>query len=305
MAWDTVRQRLVLFGRVGRPPGPLSRRHLGVGRRDVGATHADQVAAGHSSQAMASDPVHRRVVLFGGLPGSNPGPGTWEWGRLNLGSGHTDHVAARAAQSRNGLGTQLDSASSSSVACTRSATTAPPWLTPGSGTARRGPNTHQPRPRLGRSGHSMAWDAARQRAVLFGGLDDSNFGGNPLAETWEWDGATWAQRTPTNSPSARRSPGMAWEASRQRVVLFGGPRRQQSPRRHLGVGWLELGPAHTGRISAQALRPRDGLGRGSPAGAALWGQWRQHHPLRHAGSGMARTGPSAHLWRHLLAGSVF
>lgn len=65
----------------------------------------------------------------------------------------------------------------------------------------------------------MAWDAARQRIVLFGGFPDSAV---RLGDTWEWDGATWILRTPTTSPSPRSGHRMAWDPVRQVVVLFGG-----------------------------------------------------------------------------------
>lgn len=65
----------------------------------------------------------------------------------------------------------------------------------------------------------MAYDAARQRTVLFGGIGS---GSTPLTETWEWDGASWVQRTPAASPSARSGFSMAYDAARQRTVLYGG-----------------------------------------------------------------------------------
>ena len=64
----------------------------------------------------------------------------------------------------------------------------------------------------------MVFDSARGRVVLFGGES----GNAELAETWEWDGTSWALRTPSVSPPGRRDHAMAWDASRQRVVLFGG-----------------------------------------------------------------------------------
>src|SRR6185436_14908533 len=61
-----------------------------------------------------------------------------------------------------------------------------------------------------RRGHAMAYDAARQRTVMFEGSD-----------TWEWDGNDWSRRAATASPPPRTSA-MAYDAARQRVVLFGG-----------------------------------------------------------------------------------
>jgi hypothetical protein len=64
----------------------------------------------------------------------------------------------------------------------------------------------------------MAYDAGRQRTVLFGGSNSSG----QLADTWEWDGVNWAQRTPATSPLRRIQHAMAYDAARQRTVLFGG-----------------------------------------------------------------------------------
>ena len=61
----------------------------------------------------------------------------------------------------------------------------------------------------------MAYDEARQRTVLFGGL----VGGD---ETWEWDGTNWTQLKPTVSPSSRMHHAMVYDSKRGRTVLFGG-----------------------------------------------------------------------------------
>jgi len=65
-----------------------------------------------------------------------------------------------------------------------------------------------PGPRVTR--HRMAYDAARGVIVLHSGT-----------ETWSWDGTTW-HRLATTGPSQRIVSAVAYDAVRQRVVLFGG-----------------------------------------------------------------------------------
>lgn len=68
-----------------------------------------------------------------------------------------------------------------------------------------------------RNGSAMAYDAARQRVLLFGG---EYLGA--MADTWEWLGTTWVQRHPATSPSPRSGHSLAYDRVRKRVVLFGG-----------------------------------------------------------------------------------
>jgi len=72
-----------------------------------------------------------------------------------------------------------------------------------------------------RAHHAMAFDAARNEIILFGG-DSAGFVRHN--DTWVWNGATstWTQRTPALSPSPRSSALMVFDSSRGLVVLFGG-----------------------------------------------------------------------------------
>jgi hypothetical protein len=93
------------------------------------------------------------------------------------------------------------------------------WEWDGSTWSQRSPVTSP----SARGEHAMAYDAARQRIVLFGGVfDDGTVSGSSLSETWEWDGSAWSQRSPATSPSARSGHAMAYDAARQRIVIFGG-----------------------------------------------------------------------------------
>lgn len=67
----------------------------------------------------------------------------------------------------------------------------------------------------------MVFDSARQRVVLFGGEADAG-GSSFFNDTWEFDGITWAQRTTSSAPPARRGHCMSYDSTRHRTVLFGG-----------------------------------------------------------------------------------
>jgi len=66
---------------------------------------------------------------------------------------------------------------------------------------------------------ALAFDAHRNRAVLFGGTVNNVW----VADTWEWDGATWVDRTPSDpsmSPPATAYPGLVYDSRHQRVLLY-------------------------------------------------------------------------------------
>lgn len=71
-----------------------------------------------------------------------------------------------------------------------------------------------------RQSAAMAFDAARGRAVLFGGM---SYAGGPITygQTWEWNGSTWTT-VATTGPSPRHLHAMAYDAARANTVMFGG-----------------------------------------------------------------------------------
>ena len=77
-------------------------------------------------------------------------------------------------------------------------------------------------PLTARHGHVMVYDEARHQLLLFGGTGTE--GSSPSADrnsTWTWDGTTWT-RIATTGPSPRFLSAIAYDATRQRVVLHGG-----------------------------------------------------------------------------------
>jgi hypothetical protein len=87
----------------------------------------------------------------------------------------------------------------------------------------------------------MAYDPASQQLVLFGGS-----GGSYLGDTWDWNGSTWAQLSPSTSPSARYGPTMAYDPAISSLVLFGGfTGTAQSDTWAWNGAWSKLSPATT------------------------------------------------------------
>lgn len=108
-----------------------------------------------------------------------------------------------------------------------------------------------------RMGHAMVYDAVRARVVMFGGsvLDDAAPTNEPVAETWEHDGVDWIRVTPSASPPARTAHGMAYDAARGRVVMYGGQGAAdlEDTWEYDGVTWTEVSPEHSpgiARVSA-------------------------------------------------------
>lgn len=94
-----------------------------------------------------------------------------------------------------------------------------------------------------RSGHVMAYDAARGTVVLFGGRSAANdFDPN----TWEFDGVRWSRwRGVSVSPTPVRDAAMTYDSERKVMVLTGGQRETGTFNDHVwefdGVAWVDRG----------------------------------------------------------------
>ncbi len=223
MGYDMVRQRVVLSGGIDGGDSERSDTWEWDGANwnqrapNLGPTR-------RSGAALAFDGIRQRTLLFGGLqesPDSTSAGDTWEWD----GASWTQQAPATSPGARDGhamawdaarqravlFGGQVSSGQIGAFCCY-----ADTWEWTGSNWIRAVPTASPP----GRAGHAMAYDAMRQRVVLFGARRTP--AGGPLADTWEWDGANWIQRTPALSPSPRGGHAMTYDGVRQRIVLFGG-----------------------------------------------------------------------------------
>ncbi|MGI8552853.1 MAG: Kelch repeat-containing protein, partial [Dehalococcoidia bacterium] len=103
--------------------------------------------------------------------------------------------------------------------CSTSADMNDTWLWNGSTWAQQFPPVSPP-PRYEAS---IAYDAAKQRVVLFGGSSCSSSAPcTSLNDTWTWNGSTWAQQSPASSPSVRYGASTTYDSATSNVLLIGG-----------------------------------------------------------------------------------
>jgi hypothetical protein len=219
MCFDAARNRVVLFGG-------------GIG----GVTHADTwewdgtawlqrfpaaFPSPRMQHAMAYDPARGRTVLFGGTDGLVFHADTWEWDGTNW-----NRLAMTGPAARSLHAMAWDAARGRTVLfggvlpCTMGPCTilGDTWEWDGTTWTQRAAGGPSPR-----KGHVLVADPARQVLVLSGGETQCPPPCSPiLDDTWEWNGTTWAQRSPAVRYSGRVQHGGAFDAARGVVLLFGG-----------------------------------------------------------------------------------
>jgi hypothetical protein len=236
MAYDAARGEVVLFGGTN-ATGCVE--GAGIYCDDTwawdGAEWQTVATTGPTARAqhmMAYDPVRARVVLFGGLTPTYQSD-TWEWNGTTWGSITAGTPTARASAamawdgSRNAVvlfGGRVGAGTCDGGATAYCSTTwswnGATWTnlgTTGALTARVAP--------------AMAYDAVRGRLVMFGG--DAGTGNNcneaetivrNCGTTWELIGTTWTSvaTVAAKDPVGRSDPAMVWDASVQKLLMFGG-----------------------------------------------------------------------------------
>jgi hypothetical protein len=77
-----------------------------------------------------------------------------------------------------------------------------------------------------RYAHALAYDPDRRVVVLYGG-SSAYKPARYLTDMWEWDGEKWTEiPVPPLNPGIRYSPGMEYDRTRRRIVLYGGIQQQ-------------------------------------------------------------------------------
>lgn len=209
MAYDSQRGKTVLFG--------------GAGSAETwewsGSAWAHVIVNGPPSRryhAMVYDSQRGKTVLFGGQGASGDAiADTWEWDGTTW-----TQVIATGPAGRQHHAMAYDSLRGKTVlfgGWNSGSTFADTWEWDGNSWAQMlvaGPSV--------RHGHAMTYDDQRGRVVLFGGYYHHPSIGNQLFnDTWDWNGATWINRSSTG-PFKRLSHALAYDGLHGRAVLFGG-----------------------------------------------------------------------------------
>lgn len=204
----------------------------------------DASPPGRHIHAMAHDANRGRTVLFGGVDDTQYLDDTWEWDGMRW----EEHFPVTSPSARYGHAMAYDNRRGVVVlfgGCDDGGNLNDTWEWDGTNWARRLPLSSPPT----RRGHAMAYDRVRNVVVLFGGWGES--GGGYLADTWEWDGTNWLQRTPSQTPPKRSGHAMAYDGACHCVLLFGG--RDPVP---LSDTWQWSGVTWTRRTPSVSPSPR-------------------------------------------------
>jgi hypothetical protein len=227
MAFDSARGKTILFG--GWMDGYLGDTWEWDGTSWAKKTPADPESDGNPTarraHAMTYDSTRRKTVLFGGLTGAYNGE-TWEWD----GTSWAKKTPADAEGDGNPLARErhamvYDNARAKAVLFggETGIFDDETWEWNGDSWAKKAPADPEGDANpLARRAHAMAYDSAQGKTILFGGWT-----GNYDGETWEWNGESWAKKTPADpegdgNPSARRYHALVYDSARGKTVLFGG-----------------------------------------------------------------------------------
>lgn len=214
MAFDSTRQRVVLFGGETGEPATTFLNDTWEWNGEVWNQVADTGPRPRRGHAITFDSARQRIVLFGGFVFEQAATflnDTWEWN----GDVWTQ-VADTGASPRHGHAMAYDSLRQRTVLF---AGVSPDGLGNDTWEWDGGAWTQVadtgPAPRVT---HAIAYDSVRHRVVLFGGETHKPVT-TSLNDTWEWDGKNWIQVADTG-PGPRDETAMAYIGTR--TALFGG-----------------------------------------------------------------------------------
>jgi hypothetical protein len=245
MTYDSDRKVTVLFGGMDTASGnALSDTWEWNGTSWTRRNPLTPPAARFGS-AFSYDSTRHAAVLFSGdiddLPPPPVAADTWTWDGTNW----TQESPSASPPALEFGAMAFDSDLGLSVLYTGLGTPNDPWEL-GTTWSRESPDAVP----AARTDFALAYDSRVESTVLFGGLATAS-GNGPvvsLGDTWSWKGTSWTKLPATpRAPSARSAHAMAYDASRARIVLFGGIDAADNPLSDTwefdGATWTEATPA--------------------------------------------------------------
>ena len=191
-----------------------------------------------SDAAMCYDADAKRIVLFGGYSYDSRflyNSDTW----LLNGSSWSQVTTPTGPEARMGAAMVHDAARHQVVlfggyyGWILNITYDDTWVWNGAAWTLLAPAVRPPK----RYSHGMAYDEARQRIVVYGGMA---WLANFYDDTWEWDGTTWTQVNSQHRPPAGAARAFAYDARRKVCVLVSGTDTWEWD----GLDWNLRNPAH-------------------------------------------------------------
>jgi len=215
MAYDSATGQIVLFGGVNGSTYD-SDTWLYTPANDTWTQESPSThPAARSGASMAYDGASGQIVLFGGVNGSTYDSDTWLYTPAN--DTWTQESPSGPPSARAGAAAGYATAADQVVlfgGVNGSTYDDDTWL--------YSPSTDtwsEQSPATSPSARAFAGTAATPTQLLiFGGETSSG----DVSDTWSYFAGDWVQQSPSTMPSARDSPAMAYDASDDAAVLFGG-----------------------------------------------------------------------------------
>ncbi len=217
MAYDAARGNVLLFG--GNDGDQRLRDTWIWDGRFWRQRFSPEVPPARDNAAVAYNEETETVMIFGGEDADGELGDTWawdgeQWNELTPTTAPPARAGARMApnaQGSNGLGSDPEIVLFGGWDGDQQTDQTWTWSR-GNWSERATPGPP------GRNTHAMAYHAATNRVVLFGGfLGGINF----ASDTHEWDGTSWSFAA-SGEPAARADHDMVYDSLREEIVLFGG-----------------------------------------------------------------------------------
>jgi hypothetical protein len=214
MAYDAAAGNMVLFGGWA-PAGLLADTWTFNGTTWTNKAPATSPAMRQLAE-MAYDPATGTVLLYGGIDYGLFERDTWSWNGSNW-----TQLNPSTSPSYNSQGSLAYDPALHEMLLFGGYGLGPSdlnatWAWNGSNWTQLNPSTSP----LARQNAQMAYDPATGNMVLFGGSSSDDT--TAYSDTWTFNGSTWTQQSPMNSPPGRSQGTMVYDGTLGEMILTGG-----------------------------------------------------------------------------------